>query len=51
MIDEERKALIVNGNYIQIIYANNPSEVDYSAYGINNALVVDNTGVWRDSEA
>ncbi|EMD77362.1 glyceraldehyde-3-phosphate dehydrogenase, type I [Vibrio diabolicus E0666] len=50
VIDEERKALIVNGNYIQIIYANNPSEVDYSAYGINNALVVDNTGVWRDSE-
>ncbi|HHF2957260.1 TPA: glyceraldehyde-3-phosphate dehydrogenase [Vibrio diabolicus] len=50
VIDEERKALIVNGNYIQIIYANNPSEVDYSAYGINKALVVDNTGVWRDSE-
>ncbi|KAB2113113.1 glyceraldehyde-3-phosphate dehydrogenase [Vibrio alginolyticus] len=50
VIDEERKALIVNGNYIQIIYANNPSEVDYSAFGINNALVVDNTGVWRDSE-
>ncbi|MCR9580083.1 glyceraldehyde-3-phosphate dehydrogenase [Vibrio antiquarius] len=50
VIDEERKALIVNGNYIQIIYANNPSEVDYSAYGISNALVVDNTGVWRDSE-
>lgn len=50
VIDEERKALIVNGNYIQIIYAKNPSEVDYSAYGINNALVVDNTGVWRDSE-
>ncbi|HIF5622305.1 TPA: glyceraldehyde-3-phosphate dehydrogenase [Vibrio parahaemolyticus] len=50
VIDEERKALIVNGNYIQIIYANNPSDVDYSVYGINNALVVDNTGVWRDSE-
>lgn len=50
VIDEERKALIVNGNYIQIIYANSPSDVDYSVYGINNALVVDNTGVWRDSE-
>jgi glyceraldehyde 3-phosphate dehydrogenase len=50
VIDEERKALIVNGNYIQIIYANNPSDVDYSVYGINNALVVDNTGVWRDAE-
>ena len=50
VIDEERKALIVNGNYIQIIYASSPSDVDYSVYGINNALVVDNTGVWRDAE-
>lgn len=50
IVDENRKALIVNGNYIQIIYANSPSDVDYSVYGINNALVVDNTGVWRDAE-
>jgi glyceraldehyde 3-phosphate dehydrogenase len=50
VVDEERKALIVNGNYIQIIYANQPADVDYSTYGINNALVVDNTGVWRDAE-
>jgi len=49
-IDEERKAIIVNGNYIQVIYANSPAEVDYTAYGINNALIVDNTGMWRDSE-
>jgi glyceraldehyde 3-phosphate dehydrogenase len=50
VVDEERKALIVNGNYIQIIYANQPADVDYSVYDINNALVVDNTGVWRDAE-
>ncbi|QKE36961.1 glyceraldehyde-3-phosphate dehydrogenase [Vibrio fluvialis] len=50
IIDNERKALIANGNYIQFIYANSPADVDYTAYGINNALVVDNTGVWRDSE-
>ncbi|GAB2643569.1 glyceraldehyde-3-phosphate dehydrogenase [Vibrio panuliri] len=49
-VDEERKAIIANGNYIQIIYANQPEDVDYTQYGINNALVVDNTGVWRDSE-
>ncbi|MEJ2763651.1 glyceraldehyde-3-phosphate dehydrogenase [Photobacterium sp. MCCC 1A19761] len=49
-VDEERKAIIVNGNYIQVIYANSPAEVDYTAYGINNALVVDNTGMWRDAE-
>lgn len=50
IIDEERKALIANGNYIQFIYANSPADVDYTTYGIHNALVVDNTGVWRDSE-
>lgn len=50
VVDEENKALIVNGNYIQIIYANSPADVDYTEYGINNALVVDNTGVWRDAE-
>jgi glyceraldehyde 3-phosphate dehydrogenase len=50
VVDEDNKALIVNGNYIQIIYANSPKDVDYTQYGIENALVVDNTGVWRDAE-
>lgn len=49
-IDEENEALIANGNHIKIIYANNPSEVDYTEFGINNALVIDNTGVWRDED-
>ncbi|MBD1556753.1 glyceraldehyde-3-phosphate dehydrogenase [Vibrio sp. S9_S30] len=50
IIDEENKAIIANGNYIQFIYANKPEEVDYSQYGIQDSLVVDNTGVWRDTE-
>ncbi|WP_064603506.1 glyceraldehyde-3-phosphate dehydrogenase [Photobacterium sp. J15] len=49
-IDEERKAIIANGNYIQMIYANSPAEVDYSVYDIDNALIVDNTGIWRDTD-
>jgi glyceraldehyde 3-phosphate dehydrogenase len=47
-VDAENEAIIANGTRIQIIYAGNPSEVDYTQYGINNALVIDNTGVWRD---
>ena len=47
-IDAENEAIIANGNYIKVIYANNPAEIDYTEYGINNALVIDNTGVWRD---
>ncbi|ANU39341.1 glyceraldehyde 3-phosphate dehydrogenase NAD-binding domain-containing protein [Vibrio scophthalmi] len=50
VVDEERKAIIANGNYIQVIYANSPEDIDYAQYDIHNALVVDNTGAWRDSE-
>jgi glyceraldehyde 3-phosphate dehydrogenase len=49
-IDEEENAIIANGVYIKVIYANSPAEVDYTEYGINNAMVVDNTGMWRDEE-
>src|SRR5699024_1360940 len=38
------------GVRIQVIYASDPATVDYSQYGIKNALVIDNTGVWRDRE-
>lgn len=47
-IDKENSGLIVNGSFIKFIYANSPTEVDYTSYGINNAVVIDNTGVWRD---
>jgi glyceraldehyde 3-phosphate dehydrogenase len=47
-VDEERGALIANGNLIQIIHANNPEDVDYTAYGIKDAIIIDNTGVLRD---
>lgn len=47
-VDEENQAIIANGNYIQVIYSNDPEEVDYTQYGIDNAIVVDNTGKWRD---
>ncbi|MAD88371.1 MAG: glyceraldehyde-3-phosphate dehydrogenase, partial [Pseudoalteromonas sp.] len=49
-VDNERNAIKANGNYIQVIYANSPDEIDYTAYGINNALIVDNTGIWKDTD-
>jgi glyceraldehyde 3-phosphate dehydrogenase len=49
-IDEENNTLTANGNLIQVIYAKSPTEVDYTQYGIKNALLVDNTGVWRDAD-
>jgi len=47
-VDADAKAIIANGNFIQFIYANSPSEIDYTEYGIQAALVVDNTGIWKD---
>lgn len=49
-VDEAENAIIANGNMIRIIYADAPEEVDYSRYGISNAIVIDNTGKWRDRE-
>lgn len=49
-VDEEENAIIANGNMIRIIYADAPEKVDYAAYGINNAILIDNTGKWRDRE-
>lgn len=47
-VDVENKALIINGHFVQMIAASKPEEIDYTAYGIENALVIDNTGVARD---
>jgi glyceraldehyde 3-phosphate dehydrogenase len=49
-VDKERNAIKANGSYIQVIYANSPQDVDYTQFGINNAIVIDNTGMWRDEE-
>lgn len=50
-VDEERQSFVANGNEIKVIYADSPDSIDYTAYGINNAIVIDNTGVWRTEEA
>ncbi|AGC77702.1 glyceraldehyde 3-phosphate dehydrogenase [Nonlabens dokdonensis] len=49
--DLEQEALIVNGTTVKMISANAPEDIDYTAYGINNALIIDNTGAFRDDVA
>ncbi|MFP5438224.1 MAG: glyceraldehyde-3-phosphate dehydrogenase [Bacteroidia bacterium] len=49
--DEKNNALIINGTPVHIISANSPEEIDYTYYGINNALVIDNTGAFTTAEA
>lgn len=48
--DLENKALIINGHTVHMIDAKNPEDVDYTKYGINDALLIDNTGVFRDDK-
>ena len=49
-LDPEKNLIIANGNPIQVIYSNSPSSIDYTAWGISDVLIVDNTGSWRDDE-
>lgn len=48
--DLANKALIINGHNVHMIDAKNPEDVDYTTYGIDNALLIDNTGVFRDDK-
>jgi glyceraldehyde 3-phosphate dehydrogenase len=47
-IDEEENAIVANGNMIRVLYSDAPEQIDYRQYGIEDAIVVDNTGKWRD---
>ena len=49
-IDLEQPALIINGQVVHMIASNDPSSIDYTQYGIEDALLIDNTGVFRDRD-
>lgn len=48
--DVENSSIIINGHRVHMITAASPSEVDYTAYGIEDAIIIDNTGAWRDEK-
>src|SRR5690606_3423284 len=50
-IDVENESLIINGSPVRMISAAQPEDIDYTKYGINDALIIDNTGVFKDEEA
>ena len=49
-VSESTSELIINGKRVRIIFAKHPTDIDYTEYGINDAIVIDNTGVWRDRD-
>lgn len=50
-VDAANEAIIINGQIVKMICAKNPEDIDYTAFGIDNALIIDNTGAFTDREA
>ncbi|MFM6934338.1 MAG: glyceraldehyde-3-phosphate dehydrogenase [Flavobacteriales bacterium] len=48
--DLANKSLVINGQIVHMIDAANPEDIDYTQFGINNALIIDNTGVFTNRE-
>ncbi|RAV30037.1 glyceraldehyde-3-phosphate dehydrogenase [Sinomicrobium soli] len=48
--DPENNCLVINGTTVHMISSDAPEKTDYAGYGIKNALVIDNTGSFRDKE-
>lgn len=49
--DMAKKALVINGTTVHIISSDNPEKIDYTKYGINDALIIDNSGAFRDKKS
>lgn len=49
--NHDENSLTVNGHKILMLEANNPEDLDYTKYGIENALLIDNTGIYRDKDS
>ena len=49
--DFENKCLVINGQAVHLIEAKNPEDVDYTAYGLKDVFVIDNTGIFKDRES
>lgn len=49
-VNHDDNTILANGTLIHVIHSDDPSTIDYTKYGIHDAIVVDNTGRWRDRE-
>ncbi|MGV9674637.1 glyceraldehyde-3-phosphate dehydrogenase [Nocardia sp. NPDC003482] len=49
-VDPDNDTIIANGTVIRFIYADDPTTIDYTEYGISDAILIDNTGKWRDRQ-
>ena len=47
-VNVENQTININGQMVHLISANAPEDIDYNQYGIDNALIVDNTGAFTN---
>lgn len=47
-VDTGNDTITANGSVIKFIYSDDPAAIDYTEYGIDEAILIDNTGRWRD---
>ncbi|AHH19603.1 putative glyceraldehyde-3-phosphate dehydrogenase Gap [Nocardia nova SH22a] len=47
-VDADNSTITANGNVVKFIYSDDPAAIDYTEYGIRDAILIDNTGKWRD---
>ena len=50
-LELESNSIVVNGQVIRFIEGKNPENINYEQYGINDALLIDNTGAYTDKES
>jgi glyceraldehyde 3-phosphate dehydrogenase len=46
--DFEDQSLHINGHVVKMLSASQPDELNYEEHGIKDALIIDNTGIYRD---
>lgn len=50
-VNAQKQCLIINGTSVHFIAADNPQDIDYTDYGISDALLIDSSGIFRDKDA
>lgn len=49
-VSENADEFIINSCRVRVIFAGSPEDIDYTEYGIHDAMLIDTTGAWRDKE-
>ena len=50
-VNPQKQCLVINGTSVYVISAENPEQINYTEYGIKQALLIDNSGAFREKES